>query len=99
MIVGISGKMGSGKDTISDYLVRKFLGRKVAFADKLKELLVELFNLEKGQDGRRDTIQKVGGFMRSIDEDVWINFVINSHNTDEFLIVSDVRHVNEAKAI
>ena len=37
MIIGICGLIGSGKDTIADYLIRKHNFQKISFADKLKD--------------------------------------------------------------
>lgn len=41
MIIGIGGNKGSGKDTISDILVRQYKVKKIALADPLKELLAK----------------------------------------------------------
>ena len=37
MIIGICGLIGSGKDTIADYLVEQHNFQKMSFADKLKD--------------------------------------------------------------
>lgn len=99
MLVGICGKMGSGKDTIADYLVGKFLGKKIAFAERLKELAKELFNVEKKDKRGRRILQQLGAAMRSIDEDVWINSLMYNYNPEEFTVISDIRYLNEARAI
>lgn len=39
MIIGLSGKIGSGKDTLADFLVYYYGYRKCAFAGKLKEIV------------------------------------------------------------
>lgn len=49
MIIGVCGKKGHGKDTISDYLVEKYGFVKYAFADALKRGLKELFDLTDEQ--------------------------------------------------
>jgi hypothetical protein len=38
MIIGLTGKAGSGKDTIGKYIESEYGFKRVAFADKLKEL-------------------------------------------------------------
>jgi hypothetical protein len=38
VIVGVAGRLGAGKDTVGDYLVRAYGFKRVAFADALKEL-------------------------------------------------------------
>lgn len=45
MIVGITGKKNSGKDTAADYLVKKLGFTKIGFADKLKESFAALFDI------------------------------------------------------
>lgn len=39
LIIGITGKNGSGKDSVADYLVSKFGAKKIVFSDMLKEAL------------------------------------------------------------
>ena len=43
MIIGICGLIGSGKGTVSDYLVEEYNFEKISFADKLKDAVSELF--------------------------------------------------------
>lgn len=49
MLLAIHGFKQSGKDTLSDLLVREYGYQKVAFADKLKEVLHLIFNIPKEQ--------------------------------------------------
>ena len=42
MIIGLSGKAGSGKDTVAQILVEEFGYKRVAFGDKIKECLLAL---------------------------------------------------------
>jgi hypothetical protein len=49
MLLGLSGKAGSGKDTVADYLVEKHGFVKMAFASVLKDGLKVLFNLTHEQ--------------------------------------------------
>jgi len=44
MIIGICGLIGSGKDTIADYLVKEHNFIKLSFADKLKDCVAEMFD-------------------------------------------------------
>lgn len=41
-VIGIMGKMGSGKDTIADYLVERYGYTKVSFSELLRDELCEL---------------------------------------------------------
>tara|TARA_R100000479_G_C6306026_1_gene172147 strand:- start:108 stop:680 length:573 start_codon:yes stop_codon:yes gene_type:complete len=46
MIIGISGKAGSGKDTVGDYLVKEgVIDVKIPLAKSLKELCSNIFNI------------------------------------------------------
>ena len=49
MLLGITGKAGSGKDTLADALIRKHGGVKVAFSDTLKAACKVLFQLSESQ--------------------------------------------------
>ena len=47
MIIGICGLIGSGKDTIADYLVKDHKFVKISFADKLKDTVATLFEWDR----------------------------------------------------
>lgn len=49
MIFGIAGKLESGKDTVADYLVNNYGYKKMAFADNLKHLAIEVFGVTHEQ--------------------------------------------------
>ena len=49
MIIGILGKKRSGKDTICKFLVENYEFHKLAFADPIKDVARELFNLNDEQ--------------------------------------------------
>lgn len=46
MIIGLTGKLESGKDTIADYLVEKYGFDKVGFADELYRGVCGLFGID-----------------------------------------------------
>jgi len=39
IVIGVIGKPGSGKDTITDYIAKKYKGKVIKFADPLNEML------------------------------------------------------------
>lgn len=96
VIIGIAGKMGSGKDT----LAKRIGYHCYAFAGKLKEICTELFGITPmTKDTRtREILQKVGQFMRTIDPNVWVNYLIR-HLKNKTCIITDVRYMNEAISI
>lgn len=55
MIVGICGLIGSGKDTIADYLIKEHNFQKISFADKLKDSVATMFDWDRELlDGKTD---------------------------------------------
>ena len=45
MIIGVTGNLGAGKDTVGAYLVNAYGFRRIGFADKLKESAAALFDV------------------------------------------------------
>jgi len=39
IVLGVIGKAGSGKDTVTDYVAKKYHGKVIKFADPLNEML------------------------------------------------------------
>ena len=55
MIIGICGLIGSGKDTIADYLINRHNFQKISFADKLKDSVATMFDWDRELlDGKTD---------------------------------------------
>lgn len=49
MLIGVLGRKGSGKDTVSDYVIKKFNFEKMTLAEPLKNACMELFNFSDEQ--------------------------------------------------
>jgi len=47
MIIGICGLIGSGKDTVAEYLVEHSNFNKISFADKLKDAVAQMFEWDR----------------------------------------------------
>lgn len=93
MIIGLVGKAQAGKDTVADYLVKHFFFQKAAFADDLKALCKDMFNLTDAQvntqEGKaaidvrygitpREILQKVGtDWFRSVYPMIWVDRLCN----------------------
>jgi hypothetical protein len=92
-------KMGSGKDTASDYILQKYGGNKVSFAKPLYDILmyaqtVAGFPFEKD----RMFLQWVGTeWGRNKNMDVWVNAAMKNLPTGN-IVLSDLRYVNEFNA-
>ena len=66
MIIGICGLIGSGKDTIAEYLIQEHNYEKLSFADKLKDSVATMFDWDRELlDGKTDTSRK---WRESVDE-------------------------------
>ena len=97
MKIAICGKICSGKTTLANYIMRTFPGyQKYSFAQKVKELCCELFNM-KGKD--RVLLINFANKMRDIDENVWINQVLKQTSGKTYCIIDDVRYQNEVDAL
>ena len=94
--IGIIGKLCSGKTTVAKSIkfnLNKLDFKICSFGLKVKEIACELFNMDMNNKNRL-IMQSVGTKMREIDENVWVNYIINS-NKDKNIIVDDVRYLNE----
>lgn len=98
MKIALSGKMMSGKTIVADYLVSKYGFIEIAFADRLKELAIELFGMNP-EYKNRELLQLLGMKMRELDPNVWVRYVMNELLDEQDVVVSDVRLKNEFDAL
>jgi hypothetical protein len=114
-LVGITGKAGSGKDTIADYLVAEHGFTKLSFAGPLKAMLAAAGmpepanrdDKEKLIDGFdftwREAAQTLGtDWGRALDPNIWVKVVgqrILRSALGVRFVLSDVRFDNEAEMI
>lgn len=92
LLIGLGGHMGSGKDTVGDYLRDVHGFHKLSFAEPLKAAVMAVFGLTREQvydqklkevvDPRwsmtpRQLLQKFGQAMRDLfGEDVWVRSLL-----------------------
>lgn len=62
MIIGITGRKGSGKDTIADHLISKYGFEKLSFAKPLKDMCKLVFNF---------TEEQVNGDLKEVIDPQW----------------------------
>lgn len=94
--IALSGKMRSGKDTVADYLEMHHGFLRLAFADKLKEVAMDLF----GMTGKnRALLQAFGWRMCQIDRAVWVKHVLDKIPLARSVVVSDLRFPIEYNAL
>jgi hypothetical protein len=127
MIIGLSGYARSGKDTVAGMLMGIHGFERAAFADKIREFLLEIDPLvmHNGMDFRlqdiveskgwetaktdhpevRRLLQDLGvGARKLFGDGFWVDQVVGQFGHDWWgydkkVVITDVRFVNEAKAI
>jgi len=105
LLIGISGKMGTGKSTLAHMLKAAFEETgKVAISSlaspiyTAQHLLYNEYNLELNGDKDRDLLLAIGKWGRSKNKDFWLEqFARTSiESAYEIIICDDVRMKNEA---
>ena len=93
MFIGISGKMGTGKDYIIENYIKPYIETKLnkkclilSFADMIKVNLLQLEGTEKGKN--------------MFGADIWVNYVkawgeLYMSRCIDFILIPDVRFKNE----
>ena len=96
--IAFIGKICSGKTTASNYIINKYFPnmKKLAFADKLKEIAVDLFDMKEKD---RKLLQQIGTAMRGINENVFMNYLIKQSKKYKYVCVEDGRFKNEIQAL
>jgi hypothetical protein len=125
MLIGITGKMGSGKTTTANYLVNSWKFQEYVIAEPIKQI-AKIFGFTHSQlygtqnqkleihpqwgISGREFLQKVGTDMfrdllptvipdMKINDSVWCDIFRIKHDKSRHTVVSDVRFLNEARAI
>ncbi|SMB96859.1 Dephospho-CoA kinase [Thermanaeromonas toyohensis ToBE] len=93
MRVLLIGKAGAGKDTVAEYLVKRHGFRRYAFADKIKQIAMELWPEEFRYRKPRWLLQQVGSKLREIDPLVWVHYVFRQIEQErpERVVITDGR--------
>jgi hypothetical protein len=113
MIIGVCGFIGSGKDTIADYLVNLHHFRRESFANTLKDAVAQVFGWDRTMlEGRtkmaiahltpRYILQQWGTEVcrKGFHDDIWIASLENKlRNSRDDVVISDCRFPNEIQAI
>ena len=99
MKIAISGKMCSGKSTISK-IIQEYDNRYeiFSFGKKIKILANELFGMDVNVKNRSLLIE-IASKMREIDINVWVNYIINQTKDKEYCIIDDLRFQNELELL
>lgn len=102
-----------GKDTLANELEAKDGFKRIAFADKLKEVCMDLYNLSYDQmygdlknevDTRfnktpRQILQYVGQSLFGVDPAVWVKYACKKALESDRVVFTDFRFVHEVNAV
>ena len=98
MLIGLVGKIGSGKDSVAEILLKKFdFQKQIRFSDPITEFL-ENINLKLN----RENYQKVGFYLRDIfGRRIIVDTIVNRirNISEENIIVNGIRFRIEFEAI
>jgi dephospho-CoA kinase len=87
-LIGITGKMGSGKSTVAKIVTRISETKGLHIAGKLKDIIRDLELPYK-----REVLQDTGDFFRRWDKLVWIKAVLKEAKTSNHgVIIDDIRY-------
>ena len=93
MKIAIYGPMCSGKTTVAKLIQELEPRYKIySFGQKIKDLASELFQM-KHKD--RSLLINIADKMREIDEDVWVKYIMNQTENNDFCLIDDLRFQNE----
>lgn len=88
----LNGRSGAGKDSFANHLVAKHGYVKIAFADGIYSIAINLFGMTAKNRG---LLQNIGQKMREIDPLVWVNNTYKLAEQFDKVIISDCRQHNE----
>lgn len=93
MRLAITGVMCSGKSTIANYLIKKYNYSKFSFADDIKLLATDFFEMK---DKNRKLLQDIGTKMKEIDNLIWIKRLDKKiQGIENNIIIDDLRFPDE----
>ena len=97
MKFAITGKMCSGKSSLAKLILENDKRYEIfSFGKKVKEVAEDLFNMKEKD---RSLLVNIGTKMREIDENVWINYIINQTKDKDYCVIDDLRYQNEYDAL
>lgn len=102
MKIGFGCNMGTGKDISVSYLIEKYGGIKLSFAEPVYDILnYAQKTCSFSQEKDRKFLQFIGtDWAREINENVWIDILLKKIiNCNENIYVSDIRFLNELEAL
>jgi dephospho-CoA kinase len=93
--LAIIGKMGSGKTTLVKHLVAEYNFIEFNFGDPVKKYANEIFGIETIKEKPRKFIQEFAEILKTLDQNVWVNYIKRQIGESKDIVVGDVRFMNE----
>jgi dephospho-CoA kinase len=93
--LAIIGKMGSGKTTLVKHLVAEYNFIEFNFGDPVKKYANEIFGIEIIKEKPRKFIQEFAEILKTLDQNVWVNYIKRQIGESKDIVVGDVRFMNE----
>lgn len=88
IVIGVIGKAGSGKDTITDHIAKKYKGKVIKFADPLNEMLSVFVDHVSREDQQWLSFEMRKRFGRDIFSKVLRKRILSS---DSLIILNGIR--------
>ena len=102
--IALCGKQGTGKTTAADYLIENYNFKRASFADKIKQVAMDLFGASHDEvyvsKSKRPLLQSIGYHMREIDRHVWTKYLTRQiKDNKQNIVIDDVRMKSEFDAL
>lgn len=87
-VIAINGLIGAGKDTVSDYICENYGYHRLSFAEKLKDSVANLFELDremlegKTEDSRRAREEELPFWTKELGRPVTPRYILQIYGTD-----------------
>ena len=101
MLLALSGKAGTGKDTAAKHLMQSYACTTARFSRRIKHLAQDLYGIhpdDKSPFARR-VMQSIGDGLRQGHSGVWLREFYKVLPDDGLVLVLDCRYPNEAEFI
>lgn len=95
MIIALTGKQRSGKDTVAQYLVDRYGFTRKSLAEPVYQIARDFFGMKEKD---RKLLISIGMAMRNIDPMVWVKYLWRwvEESGVRNVVIPDVRFLNEA---
>lgn len=101
MKIALTGRIRSGKDTVSDYIQESYEFCRFSFGDGIRAVCRRVFPHLLLQGKPRALYQSVGQALREFDQDVWVKYldrcIAEECWPEDNILVTDLRQPNEYK--